>query len=66
MESRTNELLTVAEVASLTRLKVPTIYAYAERRQIPHVKLGSRVLFEREALAGWLAAKRVEPMGGAA
>ncbi len=43
MESKEKELLTVAEVAEITRLKVPTIYSYVERRALPHLKVGSRV-----------------------
>ena len=41
-------LLTVKEAAEVTRLNPKTLYAYAERRIIPHIKLGSRVFFKRE------------------
>ena len=37
-------LLTVKEAAEITRLKTKTLYAYAERKIIPHIKLGSRLL----------------------
>jgi excisionase family DNA binding protein len=47
-------LLTVKEAAEITRLKTKTLYAYAERRIIPHIKLGSRLFFTREKLEGWI------------
>lgn len=47
-------LLTVKEAAEATRLNPKTLYAYAERRIIPHVRLGSRLFFTREKLEGWI------------
>ena len=53
-------LLTVQEASELTRLKPKTLYAYAEQKRIPHVKLGSRLLFEREKLELWIQGCSVE------
>ena len=66
-------LLTVKEAAEITRLKPKTLYAYAERRIIPHpgrsqahcsgmhphIKLGSRLFFTREKLEGWIESNSV-------
>jgi excisionase family DNA binding protein len=52
-------LLTVKEAAEITRLKTKTLYAYAERRIIPHIKLGSRLFFTREKLEGWIESNSV-------
>ena len=52
-------LLTVKEAAEITRLKTKTLYAYAERRIIPHIKLGSRLFFTREKLEGWIESNYV-------
>ncbi len=52
-------LLTVKEADEIARLKTKTLYAYAERRIIPHVKLGSRLFFTREKLEGWIESNSV-------
>ena len=48
------QLLTVKEAAEITRLKTKTLYAYAERRTIPHIKLGSRLFFTEKQLEKWI------------
>ena len=54
------EILTVQEASKLVRLKPSTIYFYVEARRIPFLKVGSRVLFERDSLINWLSGHRVE------
>ncbi|NLH47744.1 MAG: excisionase family DNA-binding protein [Myxococcales bacterium] len=67
METHTNEqpvsaLLTYREAAALLNLALPTIYSKVSRKELPHVRLGSRcVRFERERLLSWLEERRVEP-----
>ena len=56
-------LLTIEETAKLTKLSVKTLYTYAEREIIPHIKLGRRVLFEENELEKWVTSQRVEPSG---
>ncbi|MDC7228527.1 MAG: helix-turn-helix domain-containing protein [Spirochaetales bacterium] len=56
-------LLTIEEAAKLTRLSVKTIYTYAERETIPHIKLGRRVLFEEDKLEEWVTSCSVIPEG---
>ncbi|MCK5098524.1 MAG: helix-turn-helix domain-containing protein [Desulfobacteraceae bacterium] len=48
------QLLTVKEAAEITRLNPKTLYAYAERRIIPHIKLGSRLFFTEKQLEKWI------------
>ena len=57
-------LLTVKEASEFTRLKPKTLYAYAERRIIPHVKLGSRLFFTKEKLERWIEDHSVESIAG--
>ncbi len=54
-------LLTIEEAAELTKLSVKTLYTYAEKEKIPHIKLGRRVLFEENKLEEWVSSQRVEP-----
>lgn len=61
-EKRMPDVLTIREAAELTRLKTSTLYSYVESRKIPFLKVGSRVLFEKEVLNKWLVSHRVSPL----
>lgn len=53
------ELLTVGEVADWLRTTRKAIYAMVARGQLPGVvRIGRRVLFERQELISWLSEKR--------
>lgn len=57
--------LTVDEVAALLRTTRKAIYAKVERGQIPHVRMSARsLLFERDALLGWIHERRAPSPGG--
>lgn len=56
-----SELLTVAETASLLRLKPSTVRAWILHRKIAHVKLGSRVLLRKTDLEKLIAESLVPP-----
>lgn len=56
-------LLTVEEAAEFTRLSNKTLYTYASQKKVPHIKLGSRLLFDQVQLEGWIRGNAV-PMGG--
>lgn len=45
-----DELLTLPEAARYMRISTSTLYRWVHRKQIQHVKLGSRVLFEPDKL----------------
>ncbi len=55
--ARTPDVLNADEVAAFLRCNRKTVYEAVARRQIPHQKLGRRVLFSRAALLEWLACK---------
>ena len=52
-------LLTIEEASKLTKLSIKTLYTYAERETIPHIKLGRRVLFEEDRIEEWVTSCRV-------
>ncbi|MBT3182295.1 MAG: helix-turn-helix domain-containing protein [Deltaproteobacteria bacterium] len=57
-------LLTVKEAAEYLRLAESTIYKMVSRRDIPFMKIGTRVIFDLEMLAEWVEAHTVQPVGG--
>ncbi len=52
-------LLTVEEAADFTRLSTKTLYTYASQKRIPHIKLGSRLLFDQVQLEKWIRGNAV-------
>ncbi len=55
-----DEMITYAEVRRMTALPLGTLYALVARRQIPHVRLGPRLVrFRRGEIEAWLAAHSV-------
>ncbi len=55
-EQTMTPLMTVAEVAEITRLSRKTIYNLAARNEIPVIRLRRRLRFRREAIEAWIAA----------
>ena len=53
-------LLTVKETAEYLRLAESTIYKMVSRRDIPFMKIGTRVIFDRDALSVWAKSHSVE------
>ena len=49
-----DEVLTAREAALLLRLSRDSLYAAANRGDIPHRRVGRRMLFSRVALMAWL------------
>ncbi len=58
------ELLNVKEAASFLKIKVPTIYRYVCDKRIPHIKIGSRTMFDPEDLKKWIEDRKVKAIGG--
>ncbi len=55
-----DEKLRYDGAASLTGLKIPTIQSMVCRKQIPHYRLGKRlVVFSKSELTAWMNARRV-------
>jgi excisionase family DNA binding protein len=48
------EILTADEVVKLLRVDRKTVYEAAQRGELPHRRLGRRLLFERGAVLRWL------------
>ena len=48
------DVLTVHQAAKLLGLGVHTVYEAAGRLEIPHRRIGRRILFSREAILAWL------------
>lgn len=52
--------LTYAEAAAHLGLKIGTLRAMVCHRTVPHIRLGPRlVVFDRDALDGWLAERAI-------
>jgi len=51
------ETITASEAAKLLGLSEWSVYDLARRREIPHVRIGRRVLFRRSSILGWLEAQ---------
>jgi excisionase family DNA binding protein len=56
-QSELPTLLTCLETANLLRTSMKAVYAMVERRQVPFVRIGRRVLFRRDSLIDWLRQK---------
>ncbi len=52
------DVLTVEQVAELLGLGRNTVYDAAARNEIPHRRVGRRLLFSRSAVLEWLSGKQ--------
>jgi excisionase family DNA binding protein len=53
-----NDLMTIEELAALVNMAVTSIYGLIRRRQIPHIKRGKRLIFEKTKIIEWLQSGR--------
>lgn len=58
---RDADVLKVPEAASLLGVSRDVVYAAVGRRELPHRRLGRRILFSRSALLAWLEAGEGRP-----
>ena len=58
-KTRDIEVLTATQVAELLGVNRKTIYEAARNNQIPHRRLGRRLIFERGCVLEWLQQARV-------
>ena len=49
-----DEFLDLQEAAEFLKLKVTTIYGYTSQSQIPFIKRGKKLYFEKSKLESWL------------
>lgn len=57
-----NEIMTVKEVADYLSLSVPTIYGLNSKREIPCMKRGKRLYFNKTEINDWLMKSRKKTM----
>lgn len=60
MRTETLELLTVDEVTQLLKLSKGAVYQMIARREIPYLKIGRRIRFDKEEISKWLDRQRVD------
>jgi excisionase family DNA binding protein len=53
-------LLTIADVAQLLKISIPTVRRLQQHRKIPFIKVGGRVRFARGDIAAYLEKRRVQ------
>lgn len=51
---QTDDIMTVAEVAKLLKLKPGTIYKLSQSGEIPSCKIGGSWRYSRKAIESWL------------
>jgi excisionase family DNA binding protein len=67
LESRSEDVLTLAEVAELLRLPLEAVKACAQEGGLPGRRIGDEWRFVRSAVLDWLAeGERARPSGGEA
>jgi len=55
-------MLDYADAAALTGIKLNTLYSMVAKKQIPHVRITTRLVrFSRRALLAWLEERTVTP-----
>jgi excisionase family DNA binding protein len=59
----TIDLLTIAEVAELLKISIPSVRRLQLGRLIPFIKVGGSVRFTRSDIVAYLRKKRVETIG---
>lgn len=55
-------LMSVKEAAAYIRVSPHTVYAKVSKREIPYVKVGRSVRFDKGALDAWLEEHTVMPI----
>lgn len=59
-EAVMNNLLSIPETASYLHISISTLYRWVHRKQIQHVKLGSRVLFDENQLKEFIKTNTIQ------
>lgn len=59
METESVELLTCQEVADMLSVSRGALYKMILRQQVPFVRIGKHIRFERTAIIGWIKDRRV-------
>jgi len=57
-EDDTYDLMTIEETAEFIHMAVPSVYGLVHRKQIPYIKRGQRLIFEKKQIFEWLISGR--------
>ena len=60
-DRKLQRLLTAKDVEALTKLSVKTIFSYAQRGLIPHVRIESSVRFPEDDIRVWIEERTYRP-----
>jgi len=60
-EQTTDRLWNVRDLASYLHTTEHAVYKLVERRQVPVIRLGRKILFHPKAIRAWLAEQAVAP-----
>lgn len=55
------KLLTVKEISQMLRIKSSTVYAWAEQRIIPCIKMNGALRFDESDILAWVEGFKKEP-----
>jgi excisionase family DNA binding protein len=55
-----NELLTAKEVRAWLKISMPWLRQLTQKKRIPHIRLGRRILYRSEEVETWLRSKEVK------
>ena len=64
MNTPTDMVMTVKEVAEYLRVNQRTVYRLAVERKLPGFKVGATWRFKRSDIDGWIAAQSTANTGG--
>lgn len=51
---KAESLWTVADLAQFLKISPNAVYKLVERRQVPHIRLNRKVLFDPQTIRNWL------------
>lgn len=57
------ELLAISEAAKLLTVSIPTLRRLQQQRDIPFVKIGGSVRFDKRDLVSYVERNRIDPIG---
>jgi excisionase family DNA binding protein len=58
-----NSLIPIAKAAALLGISRSKLYQLVERRAVPHIRFGARIVFNEAALEKWADEQIVQPAG---
>ena len=53
-------LLSISETAKALNISVSSLYRLTSQHKIPHIKIGSRVVFQPDKIDAWLNSQAVK------